>query len=211
MLTRRTLLFCLSLPALTAWAGVPTHAETGDLAPQASNFVNTMGKEATAVMADKSLSPSERLERFRDLFHRGFDIPTIARFVLGRYWNVATPAQQQDYLVQFEEMVVRSYAAHFDTYGSSAFRIVSSRPESDHDAFVTTSVAPLQGPPVTVEWRVRRRDARLAIIDVVAEGVSMSVSERQEFASVIQAKGGNIDAFIQALRDKNAALTSGTP
>jgi len=38
--------------------------------------------------------------------------------------------------------------------------------------------------------------------------VSMSVSERQEFSSVIQAKGGNIDAFLQALRNKVATMIS---
>ena len=53
-----------------------------------------------------------------------------------------------------------------------------------------------------------QRDGRLGIIDVVIEGVSMSVSERQEFASVIQAKGGSIDAFLQALREKVATMVA---
>ena len=48
----------------------------------------------------------------------------------------------------------------------------------------------------------------MRIIDVVIDGVSMSVTQRQEFASVIQAKGGNIDAFLRALRDKNIAMAN---
>lgn len=211
MLTRRALLFCLSLTALTGLAGVSAYAEPNDLATRASAFVNTLGSDAVATMADKSLTKIRRVERFRGLFQKDFDIPTIAHFALGRYWNDATPGQRREYLKEFEIMVVRSYAAHFDTYGGGTFRILNSRPDSDHDAFVMTEVAPFKGPPTKVAWRVRQRDDHLGIIDVVVEGVSMSVTQRQEFSSVIQAKAGSIDAFIQSLRDKNAAIASAAP
>ncbi len=211
MISRRAIIFCTSVFLLIGWAGLLAHADVGDLPARASSFVNALGSDAIATMADKSLTKAQRVERFRKLFQQGFDIPTIARFALARYWNVATPIQQQEYLTQFKEMVVQSYAAHFDSYGGGSFRILSSRADSEHDVFVVTEVTPFQGPPAKVEWRVRQRGDRLGIIDVVVEGVSMGVSERQEFASVIQAKAGNIDAFIQALRDKNATLTSGIP
>jgi phospholipid transport system substrate-binding protein len=211
MLSRRSLLLGLSLPALCGWPGSAARAQTGDLAARARSFVDALGKEAMATMADKSITRDRRFERFHEMFHKGFDVPTIARFVLGRYWNVATPPQQQEYLKQFEEMVVRSYAARFDSYQGEQFRIASSRPDGDHDIFVATEVTPPNGAAVNVEWRVRERDGRLGIIDVVVEGVSMSVTQRQEFASVIQAKGGNIDAFLQALREKNAALLPQSP
>ncbi len=211
MLTRRSLLLSLSLPLLTGWAEQSAFAEANDLSTRASAFVDTLGSDAVATMADKTITRIQRVEKFRALFRRGFDVPTIARFVLGRYWNVATPVQQQEYLAQFEEMVVRTYSNNFDSYGGGTFRIVSSRPDSDHDAFVMTEVKPNQGPPTNVEWRVRQRDGHFGIIDVVVEGVSMSLSERQEFASVIQAKAGNMDAFIQALREKNAAMASAAP
>ena len=84
-------------------------------------------------------------------------------------------------------------------------------PDGSHDVFVATEVTPGNGPPVNVEWRVRERDGTLGIIDVVVEGVSMSVTQRQEFGSAIQAKGGNMDAFLQTLREKNAALAAPTP
>ncbi len=208
MVTRRFLMVCLILPLLGGMVAGVARAQTGDVAAGAVSFVDALGKEAVAVMADKTISRSQRVERFRDLFHRGFDIPSLARFALGRYWSVATPPQQQEYLRQFDEMVVRSYAAHFESYGGGSFRITANRSDADRDVFVTTVVTPNEGPPVNVEWRVRQRDGRFGIIDVVIEGVSMSVSERQEFSSVIQAKGGNIDAFLQALRNKVATMIS---
>ncbi len=190
------------------WSGQSAQAQSGDLPARATAFVDTLGKDAVSVMAARNLNKSQRVERFRTMLRANFDIPTIARFVLGRYWNLATPDQQQEYFKQFEEMVVRSYADRFDTYNGETFHITSSRPEGEHDAFVATEIHRVNGPPVNVEWRVRQRDEKLGIIDVVVEGVSMSVTQRQEFSSVIQSKGGDIASFLVALREKNAAMAA---
>ncbi len=208
MIGYRLFVLCLVVPLLGGVTGARAWAQTDDGTARAVSFVDALGKEAVATMADKTITRNERVNRFRNLFHRGFDIPSLAHFALGRYWPLATPAQQQEYVRQFDEMVVRSYASHFESYGGGTFRIAASRSDSEHDAFITTVVTPLAGPPVNVDWRVRQRDGRLGIIDVVIEGVSMSVSERQEFASVIQAKGGSIDAFLQALREKVATMVA---
>ena len=190
------------------WSGQSVLAQTGDLPSRASSFVDTLGKDAVTVMANAGLNKAKRIERFRAMLQVNFDIPTIARFVLGRYWNLATPDQQQEYFKLFEEMVVRSYADRFDTYNGETFHIVSSRPEGEHDAFVVTEIHRTNGPAINVEWRVRQRDDKLGVIDVVVEGVSMSVTQRQEFSSVIQSRGGDIASFLQALRDKNAAMAA---
>ena len=208
MPTRRSILFCLSLLMVFGWSGQSVLAQTGDLPSRASSFVDTLGKDAVTVMANAGLNKAKRIERFRAMLQVNFDIPTIARFVLGRYWNLATPDQQQEYFKLFEEMVVRSYADRFDTYNGETFHIVSSRPEGEHDAFVVTEIHRTNGPAINVEWRVRQRDDKLGVIDVVVEGVSMSVTQRQEFSSVIQSRGGDIASFLQALRDKNAAMAA---
>lgn len=206
MLTRRTLILCLSLLALCGWAG--RDAVAAPSVAEAAAFVDSLGKDALGAMADKALDKAQRVEKMRSLLHKGFDIPTIARFVLGRYWGSATPPQQQEYLTQFEEMIIRTYAARFDSYAGETFRIQSTRPDGEHDVFVVTEIHQPNGPPVNVQWRVRQRDGRFGIIDVVVEGVSMSFTQRQEFASVLQAKGGNMDGFLQALKEKNASMAA---
>jgi phospholipid transport system substrate-binding protein len=56
---------------------------------------------------------------------------------------------------------------------------------------------------VRVDWHLRPRDNSFAIVDIVVEGVSMAVTQRSEFASVIQSRGG-VAGLIDALRAKNA-------
>ena len=201
----------LSVLVIAGFTTQPRHAEAGDLPARASGFVNTMGLDVVALMADTTMSKARKLDRFHAVFKQNFDEQTMSRFALGRYQSAATPAQQLECARLMEDMMVRSYFAHFESYGGGSFTIIAARADSDHDAMVMTEVKPFGGKPVEVEWRVRERGNRLGIIDVAIEGVSMSVAQRQEFSSVILANGGNIDVFLQILRDHNTRLASSAP
>ena len=200
MLTRRLFLVCAALLAVSSWAARPAAAQSAD--PGATAFIQSLGNEAVATFSNKSLSREQAVERFRTLLYQGFDVPYIGRWVLGRYWNSATPQQHDEYQKLFERLIVNTYANRFVEYSGETFRITGSRPEGDTDTMISTQIVRPNGPPVNVDWRVRKRDAGYKIIDVVVEGVSMGVTQRQEFASVISQNGGRVEGLIQALRQK---------
>jgi len=56
--------------------------------------------------------------------------------------------------------------------------------------------------PTAIDWRVRQKDGKMGVIDVVVEGVSLSVTQKQEYASVIQNNGGHIDGLLQSMRQQ---------
>ena len=200
MLTRRLFLVCAALLAVSSWAVRPAAAQSAD--PGATAFIQKLGNETVATFSNKSLSRDQAVQRFRSLLYQGFDVPYIGRWVLGRYWNSATPQQHDEYQKLFEQLIVSTYADRFVEYSGETFRITGSRPEGESDTMVTTQIVRPNGPPVNVDWRVRKRDGTYKIIDVVVEGVSMGVTQRQEFASVISQNGGQVQGLIQALRQK---------
>ena len=53
---------------------------------------------------------------------RGFDIPIMGRFVLGRHWRTASKEQRKDYMAVFVDFIVRVYASRFDSYGGDCSR-----------------------------------------------------------------------------------------
>ena len=201
----------LSVVIIAGFTVKPRPAEAGDLPSRAGAFVNAMGTDVVAIMADGTITKAQKLGQFRIIFKQAFDSTTISSFALGRFRSLATPDQELECQKQIEEMMVRSYYAHFNTYGGGSFRITAIRADSDRDAFVMTEVLPLNGKPIEIEWRVRERSSHLGIIDVAVEGVSMSVTQRQEFSSVIMSNGGNIDAFLQVLRNNNIAEALSEP
>ena len=200
----------LSVLIITGFALEPQYAEAGDLPARARDFVNAMGLDVVAIMADKTITNAEGLAQFHRLFKKNFDIQTISSFSLGRYRGIATSDQKFECERLIEDLMVRSYYTRFKTFGGGSFQNIEARADSDHDALVMTEIL-FRRKPVNVEWRVRERNSRLGIIDVAIEGVSMVVAQRQEFSSVIMAKGGNIDAFLQALRSNNTYVASIAP
>ena len=189
--------------ALLALGLLPPASANTRVARDAGQFVSSIAQEAIDELASTALDEDERLRRFRRLFAEGFDIPLIARFVLGRYWRQASDAERAEYLKLFDELVVQTYARRFNEFNAARLRVLSvSRPNEDNDVIVAVEGA-LQGePPVRMDVRVRQGAAQFKIIDLSIEGISMAVTQRDEFSSVIQRGGGRIEALLASLRDK---------
>jgi phospholipid transport system substrate-binding protein len=183
----------------------PAHATQPDAARQ---FIAELGDRTIEILEDDSLGLDQRIGEFRELFREGFDVATIGRFVLGRYWRQASEEQQEAYLDLFEDWIVQTYARRFSDYSGETFEIVDVRPEGD-DVQVTTRIVRGDAPAVDVAWRVRERNGTMNIIDVKVEQVSMLATQRDEFAALIQRNGGNVQALIDALRDRVEVARNG--
>ncbi|MBN8520742.1 MAG: ABC transporter substrate-binding protein [Alphaproteobacteria bacterium] len=168
----------------------------------AQNFIDGMGQRAIGFLGNSSLSISQKQSEFRKLLRSSFDMKTIGRFALGRNWNVATPDQQREYQMLFEDMVVDVYSNRFNDYKGQKFDVQSFRRDGDKDTMVTSYIVPDAGEKIQVDWRVRYKDSTYKIVDVIIEGVSMSVTQRSDFASVIQRGGGSIQVLLSHLREK---------
>jgi phospholipid transport system substrate-binding protein len=172
-------------------------------AQDARSFVGTLGQQAIQVLGP-SASAAQRVARFRELFHNDFDIPGIGQFVLGRYWRVATPQEQQDFLGLFREYLVRAYSARLSEYAGEQFRVTASRPNGEETIVASEIIRP-NGNRIAVDWHLIGSAGSYKITDVYVGGVSMKVTQRDEFASVIQRNGGRVEALIAQLRQKLAA------
>lgn len=163
-------------------------------------FIEGMAQDAIDFLADQSMPHAQKSQKFKQLLASSFDLKTIGRFALGRYWKVATPAQQKEYQALFENMVVKVYSNRFKEYKGQDLVVSSAKPEGEVDVLVTSFIVPKSGPRVQVDWRVRNKNGQRKIVDIIVEGVSMAVTQRSEFASVIQAGGGNVDVLINHLK-----------
>lgn len=179
-------------------------ARAADISGEARGFVGKMAQQAIDTISNSALGEADRLSKFRDLLTEGFDVPAIARFTLGRYWRVATDAQKAEFLTVFEQLIIDTYSTRFKEYKGEKLTILDSRNEdSDHATVQTQIVDPAGGrQPVRIEWRVLKSSGQLKIVDVLVEGVSMSVTQQQEFASAIQRNGGDVGLFITQLKDR---------
>lgn len=193
------------LPVTTApMATAPVLVSVSEKDDQgALDFVKSTAEKGLTFLSDPESSQDQKKREFKKLLDNSFDLDTIGRFVLGKYWNSATAEQQKEYNSLFRKMVVEVYAGRFSDYKGQKFEVKTVRSISSKDSLVTSYIYPESGgEPIQVDWRVRKTGSVYKVVDVLVTGVSMSVTQRSDFASVIQRGGGNIDVLIDYLKNK---------
>ncbi len=197
MVSRRLAL----VSALALLAASPVVPALG--AGEAAAVVTDFGDHMLRMLSDPQVSPAERQKRFGALLDKDFDFAAIGRFVLGRYWQTATEQQKQEFEPVFRDYVVQSYSVRFGEFGGAAFKIKGERSESPTSTIVSTSVTQKNSPtPAKVDWRVSTATGAPKITEVIVDGISMSLTHRQEFASLIEREGGGVTGLISQLKAK---------
>ena len=179
-------------------------ARPAETAADPATVITNLGNQALQVLG-KNVGSEQRVARFRQLFTEDFDVPGIARFVLGRYWNIATEPQQQEFVRLFTDYIALAYSNRLAEYSGETLRVTGTRPAPDGSLVSSEIIRTNGAPPARVDWLLTQHDGAYKISDVVVEGISMATTQRSEFASVIQRNGGQVQGLIKALRQKTEA------
>lgn len=168
----------------------------------AKTFMKEIGENVISLLTNKSISDKERASQFREVLDTKFNGKAIGKFVLGRYWKQATDEEKERFLELFKETTVAAYATRFKEYTSEKFEILNCRVEPDEGVTVQSRIVRPNGQIIPIDWKIFEKEGALRIYDVSLEGISMSITQRSEFSSVIQQGGGKVSAIIQALEKK---------
>lgn len=138
-----------------------------------------------------------------------FDFERISRFVLGRYWREATPAQRQEFVRQFRNLLVRTYAHTLLNYSDQEINYLPVR-RTDKPTLVVvpTQVSEPGAPAIPIDYKLfTGGDGRWQVYDVVIDGVSLVSTYRSNFSSQIQRMG--LDGVIAWLDQRNSEKAGG--
>ena len=171
----------------------------------AARFIDQLGIQTIETLRAADLTRDQRDARFRRLLARGFDIPLIGRFVLGRYWRGATPEQRGVFIALYGEFFLRTYASRIGGFAGQAIVVTGARQASAVDFIVRSRIQRSSGQPFVADWRVRMTDGQYRVIDIMVDGVSMAITQRSEFAAVARRDG--IDGLLAILRQRTEAIS----
>ena len=179
--------------------------EAASTAADAQKFIENLGNDAISSLTGRGLSEAVREQRFQGLLETYFDLPGGSKFVLARYWKVATDAQRADFQRLFEKLLVQSYAKAFAQYAGERFQVTDGKPNDDGSFTVNSHIDRPNGDVIHLDWRIEDQAGRLRITDFTVEGVSLRITHRSDIASVIQNEGGQVSALLDALRQKTGS------
>lgn len=171
----------------------------------AERFVKLKVDEAIDYIASKDLTENEKKQRFEKTLQESFAIKTIGRFSLGRYYRMMSEDEKKQFFSLFERYIIDVYSKRLNGYSGESFVVDGSRLEDNEDVIVHSKLVPASGAPVVIDWRIRERNGKMKVIDVIVEGVSMSLTQRSDFSSVIQRNGGKPITLIQYLEKQTAS------
>jgi phospholipid transport system substrate-binding protein len=192
-LSRRGFLAASAVIAVLAIIPLPASAAV----PGAETFMKNFADQMVAIVNGPQPHDAKKAA-LAPVIDANVDVPTIARFCLGRAWNTATPAQQEKYVTLFHQWLLNDIAAHLGDYQGVSYTLTGTHPQGG-DALVGTSIVRPNAPVADVQWVISTVGGAPKVVDVVAEGTSMRLTQRQDYASYLRQHGNDLDALLAAL------------
>lgn len=204
MLTRRELLITTTMAGLllaagpAAWSPARAQGAGGD----ATAFVMKLGADLSAIVNGPGDYAGKR-RRLLPLIETAVDIDGVGRFCLGRFWRAATPAQQAEYLHLFHDVLVNNIGGKIGEFQGVSFKPTTTS-QREGGTLVGTLISRPNQQPNNVQWVVAPVNGAPKVIDVIAEGTSLRITQASDYAAYVSRNNGNLDALLAAMKQQVA-------
>lgn len=165
---------------------------------QAETLVTSVVAEINRIISSGS-SEARMLKDFEKLFLKYADVPTIARYALGRDARAASARQMRDFTTAFTGYVSRKYGKRFREFIGGKIQVNNSKPVKSYFEVSTTAFLSGQS-PFEVTFLVSDKGGRPMFFNMFIEGINLLLTERSEIGAMLDKRGGNLDKLIADLK-----------
>ena len=150
-------------------------------------------------------NPEKIYDMVNQLIIPRFDFVSMSKWVLGKHWKQASEEQRSEFIIQFKELLVRTYARALLEYSGQEIKYfpVEQNPESNL-AVVKTELTSKSSAQLPILFRMHQKNEEWKVVDVSVDGVSLVTTYRGSFATQIKKNG--FDSLLNELSKKNARL-----
>lgn len=202
MLTRRAVL-TTSAATVALMAAGPWTILAAQPAGDPTGFVMQLGNSLTGIV-NGSGSYEDKKRRLGPVIEEAVDVEEIARFTLGRFWRTATPAQQQEFTQLFRAVLLNNIGSRLGQFQGVSFSPTTTT-QRERDALVGTIINRPNQKPNNVQWVVSRASGQPKIVDVIAEGISLRLGQRDDYTAFLSRNNNDVSALLSAMRQRVAA------
>jgi phospholipid transport system substrate-binding protein len=199
MLDRRHCLGAGLVLAGSTWLSSRAHAQA---VAKATAFLQQTGDQLVAIV-NGAMAPAAKRRALAQVIETAVDVNGVARFCLGRFWRTASEDQQTRFIAAFHEVLVTNISAKLGEYQGVRLTVQHGR-QQDDEAIVSSVVERPNNPPTNVDWVIEQPATAPRIIDVIAEGTSLRLTQRQDYASFLTRNNNDVNALIKAMNQQTA-------
>ena len=201
-MTRRSLLAASAAFLVLAAVGLPSRVAAAS-ASQASAFMNSFAIQLIGIVNGPQAG-AEKKAALGPVIDSNVDVAKIARFCLGRFWASATPAQRAEYTQIFHQVLLNNISGNLGDYKGVTYSMTGDH-EQGSDVLVGTIINRPNAPSANVQWVIDSSSGSPKVVDVVAEGTSLRLTQRSDYASYLERHNNDIGQLLDALHRQLAA------
>ena len=165
------------------------------------DFINELVNDAISKLADKSVSKDEKASFIEKIALDNVDINALSLYTLGELRKSSNEEDISNYKKTFQQYFLKSLTSRLTDYSSSKFEIIGEDKKSTNYTIVNSKVTPENdGVEIKIDWRVYTKNPDKPLIrDLIVEGLSLARTQKEEFASILNANNNDIKVLIKKL------------
>ena len=127
----------------------------------------------------------------------------IGKFVAGKSWNSANKKTKVEYLKLFKRHLALNIASMMQGYSNQKYSLINSRFDEKSKVTMIDMEIYSEASSIVVTWRLKESKNRFFVIDLLVADISLVVTKRSEFNSMLKTVDYNLSNFNEKLKSQN--------
>ena len=172
----------------------------------ANEPVNWLKNEIDKILfsyQNNDLPNENRFLMIEQTINNNFAGTGIAKFVAGEAWSEASKDVKKKYVVNFKRHLALNIASMMQSYSNQKYALSEAKIDTKNNIILIDMEIFSETGSVVVTWRVKESKGRFFVIDLIVADISLVVTKRSEFNSLLKSVDYNLEKFNQILLDQN--------
>ena len=178
---------------------IPSHV----FADEAKNWLKTEIDKIIYAYQNSDLPSENRFLMIEQTINNNFAGTGIAKFVAGKSWNGASKDTKLEYIKLFKRHLALNIASMMQGYSNQNYELTNSNYDEKNKVSLIDMEVYSDTGSIQVTWRVKKSKDRYFVIDLLVADISLVVTKRSEFNSMLKTVDYNLDQFNEKLIAKN--------
>ena len=172
-------------------------------ANEAKNWLNNEIDKIISAYQNTDLPNENKFLMIEQTINNNFAGTGIAKFVAGKSWNAASKETKLEYIKIFKRHLALNIASMMQGYSEQTYKLTKSKYDQKNQVTLIDMEIFSDTGSVVVTWRVKESKERFFVIDLIVADISLVVTKRSEFNSMLKKVNNDLSKFNEVLFDQN--------
>ena len=177
-------------------------------ADEASDWLKQQIDYILDAYKNTSISKVDRFNFIEDSINNNFAGAGISKFVAGKSWSSASKETKKEYVQLFKKHLALNISSIMQGYSNQEYKLINSKYDEKNKVSMINMEIYNDTGNLLVTWRVKKSKDRYFVIDLIVADISLVVTKRSEFHSMLKKVDGQLSELNDVLRSQNESSYS---